>query len=227
VSAAKTAIALVLLCPAAAMAGMPFYTVSDMGSARLDAISFFLLLFGLVALGARWLWNTLRKDFPALPLLSIRGAFGLLGLWSLGLFVVLNMIAGGRELMTPGAWQRKGTTYKLAPGAATSDERLDAARRLQLERLRRELWSWAEKNGGRFPPHDLVPEIPSDAWRVPDPSGIRFGYLAGLSPDASATVLVYEPGIFGKDRLVLYSNGEIATLNAEALRLALSKRGSP
>jgi hypothetical protein len=30
---------------------------------------------------------------------------------------VLLMISGTRELMTPGAWEKRGTTYQLKPGA--------------------------------------------------------------------------------------------------------------
>lgn len=207
-------------------AGMPFVVLSDLAAARLEAISFFLLLFVLVTFGARRLWNGLAKEFPALPALSVRGAFGLVGLWSLALYVVLSMIAGGRELMTPGAWERKGATYKVTQTSAAPDERLLAARRLQLERLRRELWAWAAAHGGAFPPNDLAPEIPPEAWRVPDPSGIRYGYLPGLKPDAGSGLVAYEPPLFGRERLVLRADGEIALLPAEAFRAALAARGT-
>ena len=51
--------------------------------------------------------------FPNLPKLNFWRALGLTVLWGLLFMVVLTMISGGRELMTPGAWDRQGATYKL------------------------------------------------------------------------------------------------------------------
>lgn len=39
---------------------------------------------------------------------------GLVVLWGLLFIVVLAMISGARELMTPGAWEKQGATYRLA-----------------------------------------------------------------------------------------------------------------
>jgi hypothetical protein len=75
-------LALVLIWPQAASAGMPSVTLADVPPAvrtvtqtgltdlarqRLEVISFFLL--GLLACAGviRWLWNGLRKDFPSCP----------------------------------------------------------------------------------------------------------------------------------------------------------------
>ena len=72
------------------------------------------------------LWNTLKKDFTRLPRLSYFRACGFVTLWGLLFVVVLTMISGARELMTPGAWKRRATTYELAePLAATTDDRVD------------------------------------------------------------------------------------------------------
>jgi len=111
---------LVLLLFAAsgpALAGMPVISLSDLATLRLSGISFFAALILLVAWGIRFLWNYLRRDFPGLPLLDYRRALALVLLLGLCFNIVLLMISGTRELMTPGAWEKHGTTYQLKPGA--------------------------------------------------------------------------------------------------------------
>ena len=89
-------------------AGMPMATLSDIAQMRLEAISFFLVCF-LVSSGLVWkIWNSARKDFPRLPHLSYWRATGLVALWGLLFLLVLTMISGARELMTPGAWHKQG-----------------------------------------------------------------------------------------------------------------------
>jgi hypothetical protein len=34
-------------------------------------------------------------------------------LWGLLFLLILTMISGARELMTPGAWEKHGSTYEL------------------------------------------------------------------------------------------------------------------
>src|SRR5438270_1167539 len=95
------------------LAGMPSVSLSDAASLRLQTISFFLVLFLGSAVVIRWGWNALRTDFPRLPRLSYGRALGLVGLWGLLFLLVLTMISGARELMTPGAWKKDGPTYTL------------------------------------------------------------------------------------------------------------------
>ncbi len=80
---------------------------------RLQTISFFLLCFLVSALFIQLVWNGLRKDFTRLPRLSYPKALGLVSLWGLLFVLVLTMISGARELMTPGAWDKVGSTYRL------------------------------------------------------------------------------------------------------------------
>jgi hypothetical protein len=136
------------------------------GSARdrLQAISFFLLGILLSAGAVRWLWNHLQRDFPALPRLSYGKAVSgvlLLGLLSV---VVLTMIAGARELMTPGAWRKQGFTYKLATAEPERPEQQapETLRRQQLERLRTALWHFAATHQGRFPSGSETSAIPAE-----------------------------------------------------------------
>jgi hypothetical protein len=81
--------------------------------ARLDTLSFFLLVFLISAWIVQRIWNGLSSDFPRLPRMSYPRSVGLLVLWSLLFVLVLTMISGARELMTPGAWEKNGVTYRL------------------------------------------------------------------------------------------------------------------
>jgi hypothetical protein len=108
------------VAPSTVLAGMPAPDVlTDVASMRLSAISFFILLILLSAGGVQLLWNrVLRTSFTKLPRLTYGKSLGLIALWGLLFIVVLTMISGARELMTPGAWDRDGATYKLKPTSA-------------------------------------------------------------------------------------------------------------
>ena len=67
----------------------------------------------LLAVAAGWLWNRFVRDFPKLPRLGFGQSLTVVVLWGLLFLVVLTMIAGTRELMTPGTWQKKGLLYSL------------------------------------------------------------------------------------------------------------------
>ena len=108
-------ILLLVMASASALAGMPVVTLSDLARLRLSGISFFFALILLAAWGIRYLWNYLRSDFSRLPHLDFKRAVALVLLLGLCFNVVLLMISGTRELMTPGAWEKHGTTYQLKP----------------------------------------------------------------------------------------------------------------
>src|SRR5207249_2746330 len=123
---------------------MPMIYVSELARMRVQAISFFLVGFLVSALCIQLLWNYLRSDFPALPRLTYGKALGVVALWGLLFVLVLTMISGARELMTPGAWVKQGATYKLASHATTPDPE----RRQKLEKLRVALWEYAGAHEG-------------------------------------------------------------------------------
>lgn len=101
-------------------------TLSDLAEMRFQSISFFLLVLLVSAWGIKLLWNGLRRDFPRLPWLSYKRALALVTLWGFLFVLVLTMISGARELMTPGAWEKDGLTYKLK--SAPEQDELEAAR---------------------------------------------------------------------------------------------------
>ncbi|MDH5478244.1 MAG: hypothetical protein OEY50_07915 [Nitrospinota bacterium] len=100
--------------PDAAMAGMPgSVELTQLGRFRFQALSFFIFVFLFVSFLFQKLWNYLRKDFDRLPHLSYWRSVGFVLAWALAFNIVLAMISGARELMTPGAWELQGATYKL------------------------------------------------------------------------------------------------------------------
>jgi hypothetical protein len=114
-----------LICIAGnAEAGMPSvgYTISEAAKMRVGTLSFFLGGFFLSAYCIMWLWNTLANDFTIMPRLSYGKALALTTLWGLLFVLVLTMISGARELMTPGAWEKDGVTHKLRQQPVSSGD---------------------------------------------------------------------------------------------------------
>lgn len=116
-----------LIAPPLARAGMSAPTLADIpriltlsktAGLRLDAISFFIVCLLAAAWAIQRVWNSLASDFPRLPRISYLRSFGLMGLWGLLFLLVLTMISGARELMTPGAWKKNGISYQLNESAA-------------------------------------------------------------------------------------------------------------
>jgi hypothetical protein len=135
---------------------------------------------------------------------------GLVVLWGLLFVLVLTMISGARELLTPGAWEKQGATYRLAtPPVQPRESEIDQERQRKLEALRAALWEYAQVHGGRFPPGDAVGAIPTDLWQVVGSPRLRYYYVAGQAADRGSKLLAYEPGLYGDRRLVLLTDGEI------------------
>ncbi|MCZ7645468.1 MAG: hypothetical protein M5U26_09320 [Planctomycetota bacterium] len=196
------------------LAGMPSFTVNEAASLRLEALSFFLMAFALCGLGVKLLWNYLQKDFPTLPRLTYLRACGLTLLLGLLFMIVLTMISGARELMTPGAWVKSGATYRL--NSADPSE----PNRERLWSLGMALEKYAAAHEGEFPAHEFVPELPPAAWRAAD--GTRFIYLSGRRlDDAAPGIVAYPSGSGDEPRPVLLSNLELVSLPLAEIRRRL------
>ncbi len=85
---------------------------------RLEAISLFVAALLISPLVVRWLWNSLARDFPRMPRITYGRSLALVVIWGLLFLVVLTMIAGTRELMTPGTWRKQGLLYTLPASQA-------------------------------------------------------------------------------------------------------------
>ena len=182
-------------------AGMPQYTLSDLAEARLEVISFFIAAFLVCALLLRRVWNMLAKDWTWMPRMSYRRALAALLVAGLLCYVVLTMISGARELMTPGAWRKSGLTYKLA-GAPE--------RQAALEKLGRALADYAVKNGGAFPSSMHDPALPPELWLVPGEGLLMYTYHPGLKQGAARQVIAEEPRGSSDARWRLYTDLSLA-----------------
>lgn len=227
--------------PQGASAGMPAVTLADASRAvrhvtqsgltglarqRLEVISFFLVGLLVSTAVIQRVWNGLRKDFPVLPRLSYARALGFIVLWGLLFVLVLTMISGARELMTPGAWEKKGLTYRLLPPPPVEAE--ITARYEAISRLGEQLADFARNHEGRFPPIEQANELGEPLWRVPSSSGGRYLYVGGRMPDVESVrpplPLAYEPDSVGPDRLVLMADGSVRWLPVSELERVLSSR---
>jgi hypothetical protein len=145
------------------------------------------------------------------------------------LFVlVLTMISGARELMTPGAWEPNGATHRLANKAAPAedDEPTEADRKEHLERLKESLWEYARGHGGRFPASQSDEVVLAELWRPPG-SGARYLYVGGEASALDGAPLAYEPEVFSGGRWVLFTDGTIRRLTTDELRRALAAGRKP
>jgi len=191
----------------------------------LQGISFFVAGLLLSAWVVKGLWGVLRKDLAWLPPLGYGRALSLVVLWGLLFVVVLTMISGARELMTPGAWKKQGWTYKLeqpAPPSATPQTNLQE-RREALQKLRLALLQYAAAHEGKFPPAD-DPALEPELWSIPGWPGLKFFYLAGQRGASTGRLLIYEPDLDGEERQVLLTSGMVGTMRTVEIRAALGGR---
>ena len=208
-----------------AHAGMPSIVLTDIAKLRLSTISFFLFTYLAASLGIWRLWNWLQTDFDRLPRLSFTKALALVFLWGLAFHLLLVMIAGTRELMTPEAWEKAGVIHKLAPDKF---EQMIEMRRYHLQRLKNQIWPLAEKNQGKFPTKQELLAIYPDIFL--DPTGkSAYNYLEGLSIPVSSPplVLAYEPDSYGQERMVLFTNGSIELLSLTGIQELMDQPDEP
>ncbi len=232
---------LVSVSPGQATAGMASVTLADIPRAvrtlsqtgltglarkRIEVISFFLLGLMACAKVVQWVWNGLRKEFPILPRLSFARALGVIILWGLLFVLILTMISGARELMTPGAWEKKGLTYRLVPPPPIEAEiraRVDA-----LDNLGTRLRSYAQEHQGAYPSIKDAKTIGESIWHVPQPHGGLYLYVGGILPASedfpSTSPLAYEPESVGPDRLVLMTDGIVQWLPVSEIDRRLESR---
>ena len=228
------ALALVVVGEHPALAGMGSPTLSDVRRVlslsnltrqRLEVISFFLMGFLACGWAVKAVWNSVRTDFPSLPRLTYGRATGLVGLWGLLFVLVLTMISGARELMTPGAWEKKGIMYQLIQEPETPPGvRWDGERSVRLGRLGEALREYAGSRGGVFPTESSIHEIPAELWRASDSPEVRFVYVHGRTMREAPLPLAYEPDQFGRYRFVLLTNGVIQLMSADEIRKLLEAR---
>ena len=215
------------------LAGMPsllplapetYQRLSESYSYRLQAISFFAVGLLLCSALVAFLWNYTKKDFPQLPSLSFRVAFAATTLWGLLFVIVLTMISGARELMTPGAWKKNGYTYSLSLEEEAKDNNGPRQlRKRHLEKLRTALWHFAATHQGQFPDQNDYSAIADATWQIPQASGTHYILVEEQSANAAEDILAYEPELELEERMVLFTNGEIRSLNSSEIQANLER----
>jgi hypothetical protein len=205
-----------------AVAGMPSFVLTEVATVRLEVISFFFIGLLISAAVVRLAWNALSRDFDWLPRLSFGRALGVTVLWGLLFILVLTMISGARELMTPGAWQQVGHTYKLAEQedaksiSTPADPNLDQ-RRHKLEGLGRELLRHAASHEGRYPEQEPTEAELSKAWNLPGLEGTRYVYVPGRTLSSGQIPIAYEPALYDSEPFVLLANGDVVQMRLESI----------
>jgi hypothetical protein len=144
-------------------------------------------------------------------------------LWGILFILVLTMISGARELMTPGAWEKQGFTYRLKEDTPASERETAKVRKQHLDQLRLALWRFAAMHNGRFPTEAEAKELATDLWIVPDAGGLHYFYVPGLSASQAPQLLIYEPELDPDQRLVLQTNGEIVSLRSTGIQTLLNR----
>jgi hypothetical protein len=165
-----------------------------------------------------------------LPRLSYSEALGMIVLWGLLFLLVLTMISGARELMTPGAWEKKGLTYRLVPPSPPPVEAEIATRVEAIRRLGDQLVTFAKSHNGAFPTTGQSVDVGEIHWRVPSPGAGSYLYVGGrMAVSDPFTVawplpLAYEPESVGPDRLVLMTDGNVQWMPASEIERVLSSK---
>ena len=198
------------------LGGMPVVTLSDIARLRLDSISFFLLLIVVATFVVRWCWNSIAVDFSNLPQLSIGKSFAIVTLWGLVFLLALTMISGARELLTPGAWEKQGLTYKIRGGPPTESHPPRSpheddlrARRERLSQAYALLEFYAREHDQLFP-GQLVDAIAANHLRHPPlwPSA-EYEYISGHDLESRGERLLVEPNVYPGRRLAMLVGGVI------------------
>lgn len=203
-----------------ASAGMTVITLTDIASARIDALSFFIVTYLLICWVVKLLWNHLAKTFTSLPLLDYKRALGLVFVTGLMFYVVLTMISGARELLTPGAWEKQGVGYRLRENGVPTlgkEERRGRLRELQIA-----IWAYAKTHDGKAPPGPFADGVAAPLWDFP--GGGLYCLMPGVKPGTGRDILIYEPSAAGARRFVLLADGSIEDLAEGELKRRIDNR---
>ena len=205
-----------------AFAGMTVISLTDMARMRLDALSFFLVLYFFITWLVKLAWNQLATAFPGMPRLNYRRALGLVFVTGLLFYVVLTMISGARELLTPGAWEKQGVGYRQREqqGDLTKE-----ARHKRMRALQESIWSYARDHDGNAPSSPLVAEMNPDEWLFP--GGGLYCLMPDVKPGGGRQILVYEPSAGGSRRFVLLADGSIEDRAEGTLKRQIEEQMRP
>lgn len=188
-----------------ASAGMTVITLTDLARARLDALSFFLVTYLVISWLVKIIWNQLAKSFTVLPRLKYLQALAVVFTTGLMFYVVLTMISGARELLTPGAWEKQGMGYRMREAQAATLNKEE--RRKAMGELQTAIWIYAKTHDGNAPASVFTEGIDPSLWNYGD--GGLYCLMPGVRPGGGRDILVYEPAAAGGRRFILLADGSI------------------
>ena len=213
------------------LAGMPSVSLSLSGTERINAISFFLAVILFSTLIIKFCWSQLAALFPQIPKGTFLQSLAVSLLFGLGSIIVLTMISGARELMTPGAWEPDGITYRLSSqqeptsegNAQPGEDRYQfAERERKISQLRDLLLSYAAEHENRFPQSKEEAGFAEDAWQLPAALGGEYLLFSGRTFENQSVPVVVEPEVGGSQWAIL-ANGSIENFQPEMIHELLAK----
>ncbi|WP_339741890.1 hypothetical protein [uncultured Rubinisphaera sp.] len=208
------------------LAGMPSITLSSSAAERFNAISFFLLVLLLSTLIIRFCWGQLSDVTPQIPKATFRQAFAVSILLGLCSIVVLTMISGARELMTPGAWQKNGLTYQVGQTETGNNTEITLAdykleimsqRELKITELKNQLLIYSARHDGQYPASKDESWFVESLWQLPETLGGTYILRSGHQFSNAPIPLVIEPEIDGSQWAIL-ANGSVQNFKPDALK---------
>lgn len=161
-----------------------------------------------------------------MPRLSFGKALAVLVVVGLFLYFILTMISGARELMTPGAWSKKGVIYQLVTPDSQPKEWLSVARERWMQRTRKALQDYAASHGNRLPVHPYVPDFDAELWKGIDPQGGGIVYIQGRQLGPPRRIIAFESPSHGSPRWVIFSDGGLEKMDNNAIDDQVSKEAN-
>ena len=190
---AAAGVILFLLSTKAVWAGMPSIRLTPEVRNNLTGISFSIfVILVVVSLLIFLCWNKFLRG-KELPKISWFKSLVIALLGGCLFCLILVMIAGSRELLTPGAWKQKGVLYELSEKdieLASSPaynpqtlvplndlpESLAAARYAAVVRLRNALVQFQKDHNGKLPESIAQSGFNSSYWIIPISGGLSYVY---------------------------------------------------
>jgi hypothetical protein len=213
-------------------AGMPMVTLSRYGAERLIGISTAIFIIMVIAaIPVMFCWNALVGDSSRFKRLNYLKSLGVVFLGGCFFVLILSMVAGSRELFSPGAWVPNGIVSqtifnaemeRLTQLRENNEHQLNLTRYEAILKLRDALQTFAKEHNGQLPASIEESEF-GNLWLIPFASGMSYEYFPETNSESStslstststSTPLVCEPALLPDARFAIGRKFEI-TENAK------------
>ncbi|MDR3197998.1 MAG: hypothetical protein LBU34_09045 [Planctomycetaceae bacterium] len=205
-----------LFSVSAVYAGMPTPTLSRYGFEKLAGISTAVFIVMVVtAIPLKLCWNSLVAGSPHFKRMNYPKALGVVFLGGCFFSLVLAMVAGSRELFSPGAWIPNGIVSQTVFDAEmeritklrdNNEHNLSVTRYEAIRTLRNALQTFAQEHNGTLPASIEESKF-GNLWLIPFAAGIHYEYFP--ETDSPETPLVREPDLLPDARFSIGRKFEI------------------